>query len=290
MLIVNVASRCGLTPQYSGLEALQRALRRARLHRARCPLQPVRGPRARIGRGDRDLLLNHLRSQLPDDRETRSERVESPSALRGSRHKSPTDREKPATSSGTSRSSSSLPVAGPLSVSGRRPNPRLQKSSRPSSPCCRAECSASPLNPIEIGSHCGRCKRRSHGDTEAHHPRERASVALFRKWRSGRATCKHIQYQGDADLEPPRVGGTHGVPTVAPARRARPCRAGSGSRRTLPDTQPGPRLGTPARTSESRPRRARPTTPHSTNEVLGQPTTRRQTPPIGAQDGTAPRA
>ncbi len=35
VLVVNVASRCGLTPQYTGLEELQRALRRPRLHRAR---------------------------------------------------------------------------------------------------------------------------------------------------------------------------------------------------------------------------------------------------------------
>ena len=74
VLVVNVASRCGLTPQYSGLEALQERYVDSRLHRARGALQPVRRPGARLGRGDRHLLLDHLRGDLPDDREGRGER------------------------------------------------------------------------------------------------------------------------------------------------------------------------------------------------------------------------
>ena len=46
-LLVNVASKCGLTPQYAGLEQLQEDVRRPRLHRRRGALQPVRRPGAR---------------------------------------------------------------------------------------------------------------------------------------------------------------------------------------------------------------------------------------------------
>ncbi len=43
LLIVNVASRCGLTPQYEGLEALYREKRRCRPGRARFPANDFAG-------------------------------------------------------------------------------------------------------------------------------------------------------------------------------------------------------------------------------------------------------
>lgn len=43
LLIVNVASKCGLTPQYEQLENLQKALASAGLYRSWVPLQPVSG-------------------------------------------------------------------------------------------------------------------------------------------------------------------------------------------------------------------------------------------------------
>jgi glutathione peroxidase len=60
VLVVNVASRCGLTPQYEGLEALQKRF------------------------GERGFtVLGDLRHDLPDDREARGERGRPPPALRG---------------------------------------------------------------------------------------------------------------------------------------------------------------------------------------------------------------
>ena len=77
VLVVNVASKCGLTPQYTGLEELQRALRRPRLHGARRPVQPVRGSGARERRGDPDVLFDDLRRHLPDHGEGGRQRARS---------------------------------------------------------------------------------------------------------------------------------------------------------------------------------------------------------------------
>ena len=52
-LIVNVASKCGLTPQYETLEKIHEQYGDRGLHGARVPVQPVHGPGAGHGRGDR---------------------------------------------------------------------------------------------------------------------------------------------------------------------------------------------------------------------------------------------
>ena len=46
LLVVNVASKCGLTPQYEGLEKLHETYAAAGLRGARLPVQPVHGPGA----------------------------------------------------------------------------------------------------------------------------------------------------------------------------------------------------------------------------------------------------
>jgi glutathione peroxidase len=57
LLIVNTASECGFTPQYSTLEALYKEYQARGLSvLAFLSLQPVRAPRARLCGGDRSVL------------------------------------------------------------------------------------------------------------------------------------------------------------------------------------------------------------------------------------------
>ena len=73
-LVVNVARKCGLTPQYAGLERAAGAVRRRGLHRGRPAVQPVRRPGARDEPRRSRVLLGDVRRHLPDDREDRGQR------------------------------------------------------------------------------------------------------------------------------------------------------------------------------------------------------------------------
>ena len=82
VLIVNVASKCGLTPQYEGLEKLH--------ERTPTGASPCSASRATSSAGQEpgtaeeiaDVLLDHLRRDLPAVREDRRQRRRPPPALR----------------------------------------------------------------------------------------------------------------------------------------------------------------------------------------------------------------
>ena len=73
VLVVNVASRCGLTPQYEQLEQLQKTYGDRGIHGARLPLQPIPP-----GTGERDrdqgVLLHDVGSHIPNVRNGEGER------------------------------------------------------------------------------------------------------------------------------------------------------------------------------------------------------------------------
>ena len=70
-LVVNVASKCGFTPQYEGLEKLHRELAPKGFAVLGFPEQRLRRPGAWHRAGDRAVLQAHLRRDVPDVREAR---------------------------------------------------------------------------------------------------------------------------------------------------------------------------------------------------------------------------
>ncbi len=72
-LVVNVASKCGFTPQYEGLEQLNRELAGKGFAVLGVSQQRLRRPGARHGEGNRRLLQAHLRCDVSDVLEARDE-------------------------------------------------------------------------------------------------------------------------------------------------------------------------------------------------------------------------
>ena len=75
VLVVNVASRCGLTPQYSGLESLQRRYADRGFTVLGVPCNQFGGQEPGSAEEIASFLFHHLRGELSHDRESRCQRT-----------------------------------------------------------------------------------------------------------------------------------------------------------------------------------------------------------------------
>ena len=64
VLVVNVASRCGYTPQYSALESLYEKYKDQGFRHRRLPGQQFRRPGARHQRGNQDILFPKVQRDI----------------------------------------------------------------------------------------------------------------------------------------------------------------------------------------------------------------------------------
>ena len=81
LLIVNVASQCGFTPQYAGLESLYQQHKERRFQRAGFSLRSVRASGAGRRSGDPAILLDQVQRHVSDVCEDRSQRPRRASAV-----------------------------------------------------------------------------------------------------------------------------------------------------------------------------------------------------------------
>ena len=84
LLLVNVASKCGLTPQYEGLERLQKSTATGASAVIGFPCNQFLGQEPGTAAEIAAVLLDHLRRDLPADGEDRGERRGPPPDLRAS--------------------------------------------------------------------------------------------------------------------------------------------------------------------------------------------------------------
>ena len=89
-LFVNVASRCGLTPQYRGWRSSTSGYARAGLQRPRLPLQPVHGAGAGLAEEIAEFCSATYGVTFPLTGEDRGERRRPAPALRASSAPCPT--------------------------------------------------------------------------------------------------------------------------------------------------------------------------------------------------------
>ena len=83
LLIVNVASQCGFTPQYAGLEALHRRFRARGFAVLGFPCDQFGHQEPGDESRDPEILQRQLRRDVPDVRQDRGQRRQRPSAVQG---------------------------------------------------------------------------------------------------------------------------------------------------------------------------------------------------------------
>jgi glutathione peroxidase len=117
-LVVNVASQCGLTPHYGGLEELYKEYKDRGLVVLGFPCNQFGGQEPGTEGEIKTFCETALRRDVPDVLEGRRERAEAPSVYEflTAAQSAP---DGPATSSGTSPSSSSIAPATSSRASGR---------------------------------------------------------------------------------------------------------------------------------------------------------------------------
>ena len=141
LLVVNVASKCGLTPQYEGLESSTSSITGQGLVVAGFPANNFKSQEPGTERGDPDLLHRQLRREVSHVQQDQCRRPGQASALRGTHCGAAQSRQ--------SQRSSVCAEAATATASRPMPSPRSSGTSRSFSSAAPAKWS-SALRPIPL--------------------------------------------------------------------------------------------------------------------------------------------